>query len=175
MNAESDDGKLSDSPLAELKQAAIAAAKQAWCPYSRFPVGAAILVDLDTEEVTGPRRERGTGLDKNSTHGTCEEQIATGCNVENASFGLTVCAERHAVAAAVARGCRRFRALLVYTPTSKPATPCGACRQVIAEFSPDAELLCTCDGPDILRISLRELLPHSFGPESFLTHEGRPE
>jgi cytidine deaminase len=56
--------------------------------------------------------------------------------------------------------------VLVYTPTDSPTTPCGACRQVIAEFSPDTRIVCTCDGSDILELSLNELLPHQFGAHS---------
>lgn len=128
---------ISDQQLAELREAASRAASNAWCPYSGFPVGAAVLAE--------------------------DGQVFVGCNVENSSTGLTICAERHAVANAVVNGCRDFRAVVVYTPTDVPTTPCGACRQVMSEFSPDAEIVCICDGPEVLKLPLNHLLPHRFG------------
>jgi cytidine deaminase len=125
----------------ELVAAARRAAAQAYCPYSRFPVGAAVLTD------------RGT--------------IFTGCNVENASYGLTICAERNAVFQAVAQTQGRLviQAVVVYTPTPEPTAPCGACRQVIFEFGgPDAQVGSFCDGADVLLYRLGDLLPSSFGP-----------
>jgi cytidine deaminase len=124
----------------DLVAAAKRAAMQAYCPYSGFPVGAAVLTD------------RG--------------EIFAGCNVENASYGLTICAERNAIFQAVARGEGPLviLALVVYTPTSEPTAPCGACRQVINEFGPDAEVLAACDGPTVLSRLLGELLPQAFGP-----------
>ena len=119
-----------------LADAARAAAAHAYCPYSRFPVGAAVL--------------------------TQEGSIAHGCNVENASFGLTSCAERNAIFRAVADGATSIVALALYTPTREPVTPCGACRQVIAEFGRDAQVRCVCDGPDSLDYCTHELLPHGF-------------
>jgi cytidine deaminase len=88
--------------------------------------------------------------------------MATGCNVENASYGLTICAERNAVFRAVADGAKEIAAVALYTPTVEPATPCGACLQVIAEFGANVEIRCYCDGPDVARSMLRELLPASF-------------
>lgn len=123
-----------------LRQAAADVSRNAWCPYSQFPVGAAILA--------------------------ADGRIFSGCNVENASYGLTICAERVAIGQAVAAGCREFDALLIHTPTRKPTTPCGACRQVIAEFSADLEILCVCDGPDVIRLKISDLLPHGFGSHS---------
>ena len=89
-----------------LVAAARAVRRRAHAPYSKFAVGAAVL------------DERG--------------RVSVGCNLENASYGLTVCAERNAIAAAVAAGARRIRAVAVATAASPPASPCGACRQVIA-------------------------------------------
>jgi cytidine deaminase len=119
-----------------LAEAAKAACARAYCPYSHFPVGAAVL--------------------------TAEGSIAAGCNVENASFGLTVCAERNAIFRAVADGATSIVALVIYTPTVTPVTPCGACRQVIAEFGADARIRVMCAGPDGAEYTLRELLPHGF-------------
>ena len=77
-------------------------------------------------------------------------EIFAGCNVENASYGLTICAERNAIFQAVAQRLERrwsIRAVVVFTPTPEPTAPCGACRQVINEFGPDAEVISVCDGP----------------------------
>jgi cytidine deaminase len=130
-----------DEPArAELIAAARQAAGQAYCPYSRFRVGAAVLTD------------RG--------------EIFSGCNVENASYGLTICAERNAIFQAVARSQAPvvIRAVVVFTPTDLPTAPCGACRQVINEFGPDAYVLSVCDGEEVNEIRLSELLPRAFGP-----------
>jgi cytidine deaminase len=134
---------LDDSLVQRLIAAAREASERAYCPYSRFPVGAAVLTDDDA--------------------------LFTGCNVENASYGLTICAERNAIFQAVGRGARRIKAIVVFTPTAKPASPCGACRQVINEFGPDAEVISVCGGPDILRRTLAELLPDAFGPHDLDT------
>jgi cytidine deaminase len=131
---------LSDSVLSQLADAARRGAAHAYCPYSRFRVGAAVLTD--------------------------DGRISWGCNVENASYGLTICAERNAVFQAVAQsgGPTVIRAVGIYTPTPEPTAPCGACRQVINEFGPDAEVRAICDGPRELRFRLGELLPAAFGP-----------
>ena len=126
--------------VAELVEQARLASARAYCPYSRFRVGAAVLTE--------------------------DGEIISGCNVENASYGLTMCAERNAVFQAVARGKTRFRAIAVYTPTDRPTAPCGACRQVINEFAPDAEIHCVWDGPGRVSSSLAALLPEAFGPNN---------
>jgi cytidine deaminase len=131
---------VSESLRLDLAEAAREAAARAYCPYSRFRVGASVLM--------------------------ADGSIFAGCNVENASYGLTICAERNAVFQAVARLGDRpvIRAVVVYTPTPEPTAPCGACRQVINEFGPDAEVRCICDGPHELRFRLDQLLPAAFGP-----------
>jgi cytidine deaminase len=131
---------VSDSLRIDLADAAREAAARAYCPYSRFPVGAAVLAEGGA--------------------------IFGGCNVENASYGLTVCAERNAVFRAVAclGASLVIRAVVIYTPTPEPTAPCGGCRQVINEFGPDAEIRCICDGPRDLRFLLNDLLPAAFGP-----------
>jgi cytidine deaminase len=119
-----------------LVAAARTASANAHCPYSRFAVGAAVL--------------------------TFDGAISAGCNVENASFGLTVCAERNAIFRAVADGAKSIVALALYTPTPKPTTPCGACLQVIAEFGRDARVRCACASGEYDEYSLGDLLPHGF-------------
>jgi cytidine deaminase len=133
---------VTDQDWSQLLAAAREAAGRAYCPYSRFPVGAAILL--------------------------AGGEIVAGCNVENASYGLTICAERNAIFRAVARASNPLivRAVLVYTPTPAPTAPCGACRQVINEFGPDAAIRCVCDGPQIIETSLADLLPSAFGPRN---------
>jgi len=121
-----------------LREATVARAN-AHAPYSDFAVGAAVLD-------SGGR-------------------IHSGCNVENASFGLGVCAERHAVAAAIAAGARIIEALVVVTATSPPATPCGACRQVMAEFGDFPVIIANLEGQR-RATSVAELLPDAFGPET---------
>lgn len=130
----------------QLVKAAAAAMRHAYCPYSRFAVGAAAL--------------------------TADNRVFAGCNVENASFGLTVCAERNAVAAAVAAGARRITAVAVVTATGKPVPPCGACRQVLAEFATgDTMVYSAPDGrPDLIKSwPLRSLLPEAFALASTAT------
>jgi cytidine deaminase len=122
----------------KLVDLARAAAGRAYCPYSEFRVGAAL--------------QARSGA------------VFAGCNVENASYGLAVCAERNAVFQMVAAGERAFDRVVIYTPTPTPTAPCGACRQVLNEFNPDAEVVSVCDGPEVVRTTVRELLPGAFGP-----------
>jgi cytidine deaminase len=129
-----------DDQQENARRAARAVSKNAWCRYSQFPVGAALVVKGG--------------------------QIYSACNVENASSGLTICAERNAIAQAVSDGQTEFEFLVVYTPTKKPTMPCGACRQVIAEFSKTLKIESICDSDESISLTLAELLPHSFGPES---------
>jgi cytidine deaminase len=126
--------------LKQLKAAAKTAAGRAYAPYSKFTVGAAIL--------------------------TSTGKIYSGCNVENASYGLTNCAERTAIFNAVAAGEKKLKlqCVVVYTPTDMPTAPCGACRQVINEFGPNALILSICRGKGHISSSIRELLPGAFGP-----------
>ena len=119
----------------ELLEAALAARERAYAPYSKFLVGAAV------------RAESG--------------KIYTGCNVENASYGLTVCAERNALFSAVGAGERKFTALCVVGDTEEPISPCGACRQVMAEFKVPCIILANLKG-DVKEYTLEELLPYGF-------------
>ncbi len=134
-----------DDELERLIQAARAAASRAYCPYSRFPVGAAVM--------------------------TSDGAIFSGCNVENASSGLTICAERSAVFQAIAAGKQSLRRVIIFTPTPTVTAPCGACRQVLNEFSADLLVTSVCDGPQRLDCRLSELLPHAFGPANLVAIE----
>jgi cytidine deaminase len=124
----------------QLLMAAREAAETAYAPYSSFPVGAAVL--------------------------TADGTVFQGCNVENASYPLTVCAERVAVGTAVAAGHREIVAVAVTAPKVPSVTPCGGCRQVLNEFKPTGRDMTVIlegeEGPDIL--PLGALLPRSFGP-----------
>jgi cytidine deaminase len=125
----------SNKQMDDLFAEARKAAEAAYAPYSRFRVGAALLC--------------GDG------------SVITGCNVENRSFGLSICAERNAVFGAVARGKRRFDALALSTPDSTgPVGPCGACRQVLSEFmGPQAPVRFAGGSGEPVNTTLGELLP----------------
>jgi cytidine deaminase len=128
-----------DGPeLTSLLQAAREARAGAYAPYSRFPVGAAILTESG--------------------------EVFTGCNVENASYGLALCAERVAVGKAVSEGSRRFRAIAVLGPQDdRPCYPCGSCRQVLFEFAPDLLVITAGSEQGGQELTpLRELLPRAF-------------
>jgi len=136
---------------ASLMDAARAAARRAYVPYSHFPVGAAVL--------------------------TADGTIVAGCNVENASYPLTVCAERVAVATAVAAGHQEIAAVAVSAPKAAGTTPCGGCRQVLNEFKPSqADLIVFLDDePDVREVPLGTLLPASFGPRDLARAAANPD
>jgi len=117
----------------ELLEAALQARNHAHAPYSNFAVGAALLTD--------------TG------------KIFTGCNVENISLGLTICAERTAVAGAIAAGEKGFVAIAVVVDSDEPALPCGACRQVLAEFNPAIKIVASTLSRRSQEYILTDLLP----------------
>lgn len=122
-----------------LQAAAATAREQAYAPYSNFKVGAALLAS--------------TG------------RVYTGVNVENASYGLTICAERNAMAAAVTAGARHFRGMALVTQGETASSPCGACRQVLVEFDPAFEVRCfAAEGGESLVLPPGELLSHPFTP-----------
>ena len=125
-----------------LIQKAEAAMKFSYSPYSRFAVGAAL---------------------------ECEGgQVFTGCNIENAALGCTLCAERAAVAAAVSAGFRSFKRIAIASAGNSYCTPCGQCRQVLSEFSPNMEVLCSRADGRYVSYRLDKLLPASFGNEQML-------
>lgn len=123
----------------ELMKMAIEARQNAYAPYSHFAVGAALLAESG--------------------------KVYTGCNIENASYGLTCCAERNAIFAAVGAGERRFKMLAVAADSPEPVAPCGACRQVIAEFG--IPLVVMGNLKEEIKIMMaEELLPYGFGQQS---------
>jgi cytidine deaminase len=126
---------VNDEELGDLLAAAREIRGRAYVPYSGFQVGAAILA---------------------------EEEVFTAVNVENASYPLSVCAERNAVAAMVAAGKRRLRAVAVVTDAERPTPPCGGCRQVLAEFGIDAVVVSETLGGVRARWTVSELLPEPF-------------
>lgn len=124
----------------ELVELAFSMLPLAYAPYSHFPVGAAL-----------------EGADG---------RIFTGCNVENAAYGSCLCAERTALVKAVSEGCRSFRRLAVVGNSPDYCWPCGSCRQVLFEFAPDLEILAAGSRHTFVKLSLRTLLPHGFGPDT---------
>ena len=139
---------ISARSIRRLETTARAVAKSSYSPYSKFQVGAAVLTDSG--------------------------KIHAGANIENASYGLCMCAERTAIFTAASSGDRTLKAVVVYTPTPTPTMPCGACRQVINEFGPDATVIAICDSKERIESSLPELLKHAFGPENLLNASRQP-
>ncbi|MBK4774341.1 cytidine deaminase [Streptococcus rubneri] len=121
----------------ELIDLAVKTSENAYVPYSHFPIGTVLV--------------------------TAEGKIYTGVNVENASFGLTNCGERTAIFKAVSEGERSFKELIIYGQTEKPVSPCGACRQVMAEFfEPDLPVTLVAKDKSTVVMTVKELLPYSF-------------
>ena len=129
----------------ELKAAAIAMTERSYCPYSHFPVGAAL----------------------ECSDGT----VFTGCNIENAAYSPTLCAERVAVGKAVSEGHRDFVRIAVAGKCEDFCVPCAVCRQVLYEFAPDMEVISLNGRGEEMALSLRELLPHGFGPKYLLKED----
>ena len=120
----------------ELIERAVAMLERAYIPYSHFPVGAAL---------------------------ECEDgAVYTGCNIENSSYGLTICAERTAAVKAVSEGHTRFRRIVIAGNSEDFCYPCGACRQFLYEFSPEMEVVCLNRAREAKKLSLRDLMPYGF-------------
>lgn len=130
---------MKEKEIQRLINRAMVARETSYSPYSHFGVGAALLCDDDT--------------------------VYEGCNIENASYGLTNCAERTAIFKAVSEGHKRFKALAVVADTEGPCSPCGACRQVISEFEIPCIIMANLKG-DYTVVELDELLPFRFGADS---------
>ncbi len=121
----------------ELMNRAIEASKNSYSPYSKFAVGACLITE--------------TG------------KIYSGCNFENSSFGLTICAERNAIGSAIADGERRIKSIAIYSPNQKHCYPCGACRQVLNEFKSESGLDVITEGDNELEVApISFLLPEGF-------------
>jgi len=132
--------KIDEQTIQTMLTKAKAARNNAYVPYSKFAVGACVLSE--------------------------DNQIFTGCNVENASYRITLCAESSAIAAMASAGKRHIHAILIVGPDKKTITPCGACRQMIREFASPSTPIYLCDEEKICEITnIEELLPRSFGPE----------
>ena len=131
---------MNDHQLGVLRERALAVMDRAYAPYSNFRVGASLLASDGT--------------------------IADGCNVENAAYPVGICAERGALAAAIARGSRTFEAIAIATEADEPTPPCGMCRQMLEEFSPHMLVVSVTRSGGEARWSLDELLPKAFTPHS---------
>jgi cytidine deaminase len=123
-------------PASDLVAAARAARRHAVAPYSQFAVGAAL----------------------EASDGT----VFTGCNVENASYGLTMCAERVALFKALSEGARQFARIVIVTDTETATTPCGPCRQLLWEYCGDIDVVIANLSTELARYRLRDLFPHPF-------------
>jgi len=129
-------GRVTHERLVEL---ALSARLKAYAPYSKYKVGAALLTE--------------------------DGRVYTGCNVENSSYGITICAERTAVANAVGDGHRRFKAVAVVTASSPPGPPCGICRQTLAEFTPEMTVILANTRGEVRKTKLSKLYPDHFSAE----------
>lgn len=125
--------------LEPLVPVAVAQRDRAHAPYSKFRVGAALLTESG--------------------------RVHPGCNVENASYGLSICAERNAVVRAVSEGDTTFRGIVVATGTTPPVPPCGLCRQTLVEFARDLPILLVGPNDERIRTTLAELFPNAFTPD----------
>ncbi len=128
-----------DEKRQELVERAKEAYNKAYAPYSHYPVGAAVLFNSG--------------------------KIYSGCNVENASFGLTSCAERNAIFAGIVEGERKIVEVAIAVPTNEFPSPCGACRQVIREFTNDCPVIFVNGLGETKVVQLSKLLPQAFGPD----------
>lgn len=121
----------------EMIQLAQKVSENAYAPYSKFPVGACVLAESG--------------------------KVYTGCNFENSSFGMTICAERNAVGAAIAAGEKKIKAVAIFSPKMKNCTPCGACRQVLSEFQTEEGIDVILQSDEGIKVTpLKVLLPDCF-------------
>ncbi|KAG4405692.1 hypothetical protein JTP64_004563 [Candida tropicalis] len=134
-----DHKEITDDEFAKLKKSVINAKSLAYCPYSNFHVGCTIITESG--------------------------EFITGANVENASYGAGICAERTAIVKAVSEGFTQFKVIAISGDTKEPITPCGICRQFIREFAPNIPVYMFNDSGDFIKVYLHDLLPLSFGPE----------
>jgi cytidine deaminase len=125
-----------EKKIQELVQSAKAAADKAYAPYSKFKVGAALL--------------------------TSNDKIFSGCNVENASYGLSICAEQVAVVKAVSSGETNFKIMVIFSATDNLTSPCGACRQVVSEFNPRLEVILVNEKGEMKALNMNKLLAEPF-------------
>lgn len=125
-----------EKEIQELIQSAKTAADKAYAPYSKFKVGAALL--------------------------TATGKIFSGCNVENSAYGLSICAEQVAVVKAVSSGEAKFKILVIFTPTEGLTPPCGACRQILAEFNPRIEVILVNKKGEMKALNMNKLLAEPF-------------
>lgn len=132
--------ELDNQTKLKLLQLAKESAQQAYAPYSNFPVGAALIAH--------------------------NGKIFTGCNVENASYGLTLCAERNALSSMVSSGEKSFSAIAIFAEKSSNCYPCGACRQWLYEFGANATVITEDETGNIVSSSVKSLIPFAFGPEN---------
>ncbi|XP_046562384.1 cytidine deaminase-like [Haliotis rubra] len=128
----------SEEQLQQLLKTSHEMKKMAYCPYSKFPVGAALL--------------------------TADGKVFTGCNVENASYGLTICAERTAIVKAVSEGHRKFTAIAIASDMKEMIVPCGLCRQSLVEFGVDWDMYMTKPDMTYKLMKVKELVPLAFVP-----------
>uniref|UniRef100_A0A665WYQ7 Cytidine deaminase n=1 Tax=Echeneis naucrates TaxID=173247 RepID=A0A665WYQ7_ECHNA len=139
------DCRMSEAIIKELIKKSLEAKNQAYCPYSKFRVGAAVLTSTD--------------------------KTFQGCNVENACYNLGLCAERTAMVKAVSEGCSTFKAIAIASDMKEEfISPCGACRQFMREFGTKWDVYMTKPDGKYIKMTVEELLPRSFGPED-LTEE----
>lgn len=124
-------------PINSLIEEAQRVSQLAYAPYSHFQVGAVVVAG---------------------------EKWYSACNVENASYGLSCCAERNAIFKMVADGETLLECVVIFTPTSQPTAPCGACRQVLNEFGPTARVVSACQGEGRIDTTVEQLFPNAFGP-----------
>ncbi|RCK55671.1 Cytidine deaminase [Candida viswanathii] len=134
-----DHNEVTEEEFVKLKGSVIKAKSLAYCPYSKFRVGCTIITESG--------------------------EFINGANVENASYGAGICAERTAIVKAVSEGQTQFKAIAISGDTKNPITPCGICRQFIREFAPDIPVFMFNEDGEFIKVYLHDLLPLSFGPE----------